>query len=290
MLKAPLLCHKLEDLASLSFPCLLTPKFDGLRCLTVGGRAVSRNWKPLRNRYISSILSALPDGCDGELVVPDGDFTDAQSGVSSADGRPAFLYCVFDYVGPGSSLDLPYSARVLRIPQHTHVHPVMPYLAEDLASFLRYEEAALHAGYEGVIARTPNAPYEQRRTRNALKWKRLEFDEARVTGFVESRRNENPMVPDELNRPHRPGGASGLGGFVPKGTLGAFEVVGTTGAFAGVRFGIGTGKGLTKALRQRVWDDRPKYVGRTLRYSHQPTVGYAAPRFPSFQSFLEDER
>jgi DNA ligase-1 len=51
------------------FPYIATPKIDGIRFLMVDGIALSRTFKPIRNRHIQSLLQQyLPNGIDGELT------------------------------------------------------------------------------------------------------------------------------------------------------------------------------------------------------------------------------
>src|SRR5713101_3979205 len=77
MVTRPMLCAKLDDPSQLRFPALATPKIDGIRCLKIDGAAVSRSFKPIRNRHIRWKFLALPDGIDGELVA--GTFHETQS-------------------------------------------------------------------------------------------------------------------------------------------------------------------------------------------------------------------
>ena len=66
----PMLAGKCERLDALSFPVLATPKLDGIRCLKIDGRALTRSFKPVSNRSTREWIEAnLPDGLDGELIV-----------------------------------------------------------------------------------------------------------------------------------------------------------------------------------------------------------------------------
>jgi DNA ligase-1 len=74
--------------ARLVFPLGATPKIDGIRALTVGGRLVSRTLKPIPNRLLRDALeSVLPDGADGELLAG-ATFQDCTSRVMSANHVP----------------------------------------------------------------------------------------------------------------------------------------------------------------------------------------------------------
>ena len=100
-MKPMLAYQKLPDLEALTYPLIASPKLDGIRCLIVDGVAVSRSLKPIRNKYVQSILGSHEfNGLDGELVV--GSPTDpdvylkTNSGVMSVEGEPDFTYLVFD--------------------------------------------------------------------------------------------------------------------------------------------------------------------------------------------------
>ena len=43
----PMLAGKCERPDALNFPVLATPKLDGIRCLKIGGRALTRSFKPI---------------------------------------------------------------------------------------------------------------------------------------------------------------------------------------------------------------------------------------------------
>lgn len=64
----PMLAAIVTNREALRFPYLVSPKYDGIRCLIIGGEVVSRNLKPIRNKHIQAALRGLPD-LDGELIV-----------------------------------------------------------------------------------------------------------------------------------------------------------------------------------------------------------------------------
>src|SRR5208283_4092665 len=110
----PMLACTLESMDTLKFPVLATQKLDGIRCLIMDGRAVSRNFKPIQNAYIQKQLSwGLPDGLDGELILEGKQFNEVSSAVMSEDGKPDFRYYVFDYVS--GELDKPYNERMAEL-------------------------------------------------------------------------------------------------------------------------------------------------------------------------------
>ena len=89
-----------------------TPKLDGIRCLKLGGKALTRSFKPISNRFAREWIEAnLPDGVDGELMLRGGTFSETTSAIGRRDGQPDFVFHIFDYVFEGR-LDEPYRQRV----------------------------------------------------------------------------------------------------------------------------------------------------------------------------------
>ena len=67
-IQKPLLAGNFDPTKA-KFPYIASPKIDGIRFLMIDGVAVSRTFKPIRNKHIQSLLSQyLPDGVDGESI------------------------------------------------------------------------------------------------------------------------------------------------------------------------------------------------------------------------------
>ena len=95
----PMLAGKCEQPEALRFPVLATPKLDGIRCLKIEGRALTRSYKPISNRFVREWIEAnLPDGVDGELMLRGGTFNATTSAIGRESGEPDFVFHVFDYV------------------------------------------------------------------------------------------------------------------------------------------------------------------------------------------------
>ena len=59
-------------LEQVRLPVYVSTKLDGIRCVIIDGVAYSRSLKPIRNKYIQSIIgNEKYNGFDGELVVGD---------------------------------------------------------------------------------------------------------------------------------------------------------------------------------------------------------------------------
>lgn len=148
-IEQPLLAETAQekDFPNIKYPVIGSPKLDGIRCLKVNGKMVSRNFKEIPNEYIAKELADLvPEGFDGELLLrnitreprtnqkkdPEGyqkevqeiakfnklaknrphliPFNYVSSEVMRHEGEPDYVYYVFDYVmGDGTT---PYKHRI----------------------------------------------------------------------------------------------------------------------------------------------------------------------------------
>jgi DNA ligase-1 len=283
----PMLAGKCERPESLSFPLLATPKLDGIRCLKVGGRALTRSFKPVSNRFIREWIEAnLPDGLDGELIVKGTTFSETAGHVGRAGGEPDFTFAVFDYVS--EALGKPYAERMgelSRLPDYERVDKILPERQGCLDELMAYEERCVGEGYEGVMIRTPHSPYKcgrsTEREGHLLKIKRFEDDEAVVIDTYEGMSNLNPAEKDAFGRTKRSLAQAGL---VGRGELGGFVV---RHAETGVEFRVGYNHVLGGIDRVTLWERRETLVGRLVKFRHQPSGAKEAPRFPKFLGFRE---
>lgn len=292
MITEPLLAAKKPVFEKIKFPVLATPKIDGIRCLVIDGKAVSRSFKPIPNHYIRMLIeSYCPTGFDGEILCGDG-FSDVQSMVMGREGKPAFRYLVFDYVQ--NSLTVPYIERINQLVGFVKQNPLVtdvvdilvPEVANNLEELMVIMERHLAEGHEGTMIRDPGSPYKC--GRSSLKEgyliaiKYFEDGEAEVYGFEELMHNENEKTQDAFGNSER---SSKKENMIPGNTLGALLVRKDDGT----EFKIGTGKGLTQALRKEIWDNREKYVGLLAHYRSQPHGVKDKPRIPVWHGFRSRE-
>ena len=290
-----MLSGKVRDIHKLTYPVMVSPKLDGIRCVIVNGRALSRNFKPIANLYIRKWLETnltKMDGLDGELMVRGADFSDVSSGVMRSSGEPDFYYNVFDWlrddpnepfhqrydylrgIVDNLSLNEPWKGRLVLVPHYVVMSP------EELTT---YEEKFLAAGYEGIMVRDILGPYKFGRSSDEegylLKLKRFTDSEAVVLSIEPQMRNDNEATEDALGRSKRSKVQSGL---VATDKLGSFHVRDIT---SGIEFDVGTGEGLTEERRKDYWKRRYSLVGQIIKYKSQPHGAKTAPRFPVFLGF-----
>ena len=265
-MKPMLAYQKLPDLEALTYPLIASPKLDGIRCLIVDGVAVSRSLKPIRNKYVQSILGSHEfNGLDGELVV--GSPTDpdvylkTNSGVMSVEGEPDFTYLVFDQWNRTGVYNRIEFYNVPRVMEHTWQVCANP------QEVLEYERVCLDLGYEGLILRNPNAPYKFGRStlkeQALLKLKRFTDAEAVVVDVLESFVNNNEAVIDERGYTKRSQAAAGR--TEGKGMVGKLVC---RFPDSDQTFEIGTFKGLTNEDKIEIWNFRTNYVGAAVKFKY----------------------
>lgn len=277
----PMLAAKLDNLSKISYPVFCTAKIDGIRCLMVNGQAVSRRLKPIRNKHVQKLMSTLPDGLDGELILRNSmKFNEISSAIMRESGEPDFLYCVFDVIERDPYLTRMMTLTDLDLPEF--VQKIIPLKIEDEEALLSYEETCLANGFEGVMLRNGSGPYKHGRSTVRegwlMKWKRFLDAEAEVIGFAERMHNANPKTRDNLGHAKRSSHKENLS---PTGTLGKLIVRRDDG----LEFGVGTG--FDDATRQEIWDNQGEYLGKLVKYRFQPHGVKEAPRFPTFLGFRD---
>ena len=266
------------DLQKLIFPLLASAKLDGVRAVVRDGVVYSRSNKPIPNQFVQAKFKHL-EHYDGELIFGDPTskscYRDTVSIVmsfdKSADGVGFFA---FDHVEKPT---LPYNKRMpkTRLKGDAYIHDQV--FCACLEDVLDYEAECLRDGYEGLILRSPTAPYKMgRSTVNEgylLKLKRFVDDEAEIIGFEERMHNGNEAQTNELGRTKR---SSHKDGKTGRGDLGALILKRADG----VTFNCGTG--FDDELRQDIWNHRSEYLGLIAKYKHFEIGAKDLPRHPVF--------
>lgn len=287
----PMLAYSLEesDLDKLTYPIIVQPKIDGIRCVILEGKVLSRTLKPIPNDYIRGHLNCMwenlnkPYLIDGELTVGQ-TFQSCSSGIMSKEGVPDYEYHIFDYAQNITDLKASYFNRITNI--HMEVDQTFVFTRQSLDMAERNSLLQLN---EGIILRNPNAPYKFGRSTfkegALMKFKRFEDAEAVIIGMEPQYRNDNPAEIDNLGHAKH---SSHLKNMTRLNTLGAFLCIGTTGEFKGIEFKVGSGKGLTKMRRKEIWKNRSKYQGKIIKYQYQKIGSKDKPRILTFIGFRED--
>ena len=283
-IQKPLLAGKFDS-EKAKFPYAATPKIDGIRFLMVGGAALTRSFKPIRNEYLQKILSSnLPDGIDGELT--SGSTFQECSSIMRIKGEPDFKVWIFDFVNPNDEVK-PYKERMnelrkfesFNIPSYEILFPTIVSNQEQIDQLMIKN---LNSGYEGLMLRDPNGIYKFGRSsvkeNILLKVKEFMDDEAEIIAFREKMVNTNEGLKDNFGRTKR---SSCQDGLKPSGTLGGFILRNSEG----LEFSCGSG--LNDALRDEIWKNQSKYLGKLVKYKYMTTGIKDLPRHPVFLGFRD---
>lgn len=280
----PMLAGKLTNPSSLTFPLFGSPKLDGFRALVMDSVVMSRNIKPVPNRYTQSLFSRSQlNGLDGELIVGEPNvpttYRDTVSGVSSIEGKPPVVFYVFDKFDSSLPFHERYNQLIAKTRKMNHPHvQLVPHVEiKNLKQLEIYEHEMLERGYEGAMLRSWHGPYKNGRSTERegylLKMKRFEDDEAVVIGFEELEHNHNEATKDALGRTAR---TSHKANRVAGGVLGSLIVQ----PLKGPSFNIGSG--FTAADREDLWRVRHTLKGKIVKYRYFPMGNKERPRFPTF--------
>jgi ATP-dependent DNA ligase len=255
-------------------PFIVQPKYDGIRC-----RAIPIQTGPKGNEYIlvsseENILHSVPHlnemfsslglrcELDGELYHHGMKF-DGEDGIASITGRTVNLHPLhkeiqfhcFDIIN-----NQPQMRRLILIDNLKNLSPwlkISPFwLCESLDEIMKVYDNIISLGYEGIIVRHFNAPYELKRSTMIMKFKPKKEDEYEITGYVEE---------ESINH-------------VPKGVLGALICLSGDGR----TFRVGTG--FSGSQRHLLWNVRDSLIGKVAKVQYQHLTNKKVPRFPVFVS------
>lgn len=285
-----------------TFPLLVQPKLDGIRALVQNGKLVSRSLKPIPNAEIRAALEHPEfEGFDGELLLGDGSDFQATTSYVRDERKTGgnWTYNVFDCWDQAGQKDWQRQARLDELISQFHaddgdltwlvrVTTMRVETAEQLEAF---EEACLANGFEGAIARKPEALYKHGRStpKSGPLWKIKRFIdfEAMVVGVYEEMANNNVAMTNALGRTERSSAAAGKTG---KGTLGGLSLVALNGPHKDQPFRCGTG--FDAAQRKALWEQavlasvtvggRDGLNGDVAKIKSFPQGVKDAPRFPVF--------
>jgi DNA ligase-1 len=307
----PLLAETCRDISSLRYPVMASPKLDGIRCIVLDGRALTRKLKPIPNEYIRTWVEAnLPEGIDGEIMLRDHriPLQQVNSAVTTRKGEPDFVFHAFDLVVSTECAlnEQPFEYRFERLkswvgPGAHHLKLVSHWVAHNERELDAIIQVNLADGYEGTMVRDPHGRYKFGRSTLKegilLKIKPWDDEEATVIDVVEAMHNENEAKIDERGYTKRSTAKAGKTG---KGMLGTLVCV----TEDGVEFEIGTFAGVTEAQRIEWWREHlglngsgisgqqcraPWPIGHQVKFKHLGRIpGSNVPRGAVFLDWRLD--
>ena len=249
---------------------LASEKFDGVRAYWDGENLLSRQGKKL-NAPLSFTKNFPKFALDGELYAKELKFEEIQASVmdklpdEKAWGRLKFHIFDVREASGGLLARLEVLAKFLKNEPNDNLIIIKQIKMRDNAHFLKFAENIIANGGEGAVVREPNAPYERKRSKNALKFKKFKDAECEVIS-INKGGGKYANLAGSLT-------CKALGGKDDKEKAGEPK--------EGTIFKIGSG--LSDKNRQ----DPPK-IGSMITYKFQNLTTNGKPRFPIFLRIRED--
>lgn len=271
-----LLCYPLEERRlteskfGWSFPVVVQPKLDGVRC-----RAVCGGDKAILLSSTCSIISSVPHinealeqlripvELDGELYIHNDSFETINGIVSRTvnlhEDSSSVHFHIFDIISEKDQLTRLVKLRELQyLDWPLELVPTL--IAYNFEEILKHYEKFLIIGYEGIIVRHRLAPYVRRRSTFVLKFKPKKSDVYKIVGWDQMLDKDKQL----------------------KATLGALILTSDEGTIFSV------GSGMTEEFREKAWKNPNDLIGRYCKISYQHMTAKGSPRFPIFVSVLNE--
>ena len=250
---------------------LASEKLDGVRAYWDGRNLLSRNGKILAAPESWS-AHFPPFALDGELYTARGEFEKIQSIVMdktpNVTAWSEIKFYVFDVPEASGGLLERLSELekfILQNPQAgQNLKIIKQVKVKNNAEFEAFAKHIIAKGGEGAVVREPNAPYERKRSKNALKYKKFKDAECEVTAINAGA-----------------GKYAGLMGSVTCKALSAASSNSDEQIASGVKFKIGSGFSDEERAN-------PPKIGSIITYKYQNLTTKGVPRFPVFLRVRED--
>ena len=244
---------------------LASEKLDGVRAYWDGENLLSRQGKKL-NAPLSFTKNFPKFALDGELYAKELKFEEIQATVMDKvpdeKAWSRLKFHVFDVPEANGGLleRIEVLAKFLKNKPNENLIIIKQINMRDNAQFLKFAKNIIAKGGEGAVVREPNAPYERKRSKNALKFKKFIDAECEVTAINKGS-----------------GKYANLTGSLTCRALGGKDGE----AKADTIFKIGSG--LSDEQRTN-----PPKIGSIITYKFQNLTSYGKPRFPIFLRVRED--
>lgn len=212
----PMLAHKWVDHSDTPFPMYVANKLDGARAIITKDGIFSRNGKPFVScpHIWEAVKDLVADGntiIDGEFYNHDlrADFNKIMSLVKRSKPTPENLeeskkvvqFHVFDMFmreQPNIAFSSRYAAYNILCqrdgePYKAGFRAVPQKLVHSFDEAKEYFAEAIEQGYEGIMLRVPDSPYENKRSRYLLKYKEFIDEEFEILDIEEGKGNRSGM-------------------------------------------------------------------------------------------------
>lgn len=170
----------------INWPCYAQPKLDGFRCLFINGNLISRQNKIITT--LDHIKEKIKLPYDGELYSHELTFQEIASAIKKVGPNTKKIkYYVYDLIDKK-----PFFDRWSQI--KNDVEKVETIIINSESELKKYHDECINKGFEGVMVRHGNAPYEHKRSYNLLKYKCFNDDEFLIISVREGKSTYKNMA------------------------------------------------------------------------------------------------
>ena len=212
---SPMLAHKYLDYKdNISFPVLVEPKIDGARMIIQKDGLFTRNGKkyvscPHIEELFEPFFKKYPDWIiDGEIYSHDVSFEKIMSIVRKTkptiedlkESENVIKIYIFDGVVDDRSIGFKNRFNLIKKEMINILGSSKSIQFVDFLEINSHNEIELNhnkfvsEGYEGLMVRIPNYPYENKRSKNLLKYKHFIDEEFQIIDVIEGKGNRSGMA------------------------------------------------------------------------------------------------
>jgi ATP-dependent DNA ligase len=248
------------------YPCLSSPKLDGVRGLQNGTQLFSRAGNVIKGiGHIERELAQFPDYfLDGELVIPGKKFDETSGLIRNFHDIPEAVYKVWDVRLPKVDISIRKSmVQVLK--KCKHIVPIELHHVSNYRELSSLYESFLKAGYEGLIYYKLGTDYNSSKNHQWMKLIPEKKADCKVIGFKKGT-NKNLR------------------------SLGAIVVT-----YKGQKCKVGTGfkeladSDIQDHVRQYIWDNQKKFLGAIAEVHFKEETKTGKMRMPRFYAWRFDK-
>lgn len=267
----------------LKYSCYIQPKLDGICCLATRDNKGIQLWFRSGKKIVTmshivdclDLIMKIGDIFHGELYIHGEDFNNFTGAIRAnknlnPEVTKQIQYHIYDFPRiNGLNEEVGYDKRLRELKRLKITNPLV---AVDTIRISDFDEAMIYykqfieQGYEGIMFRNINMPYEQKRSYNLLKYKEFIDDEFIIIGVEEGK-----------------GILAGhVGSFVCK--IEANKILKDIGGKE-VKFGNKEGQIKAKmegkqSLLKHLFENPTEYLGKPLTIKYQNLSKDLIPRFP----------
>ena len=197
----PMLAHP-YDPEKVTWPQLGQPKLDGVRAIVTQDGVFSRTGKVFDGLdWLVDIFNQVPNlaALDGELYCHGKPFDEISGAVRRQGEKPDWLeYHIFDFIPESELVNSAryeiWASSYWHLLNKGRVKTVKTVYLVNQAEADDYLEQCLEQGYEGIMLRNPEGKYEQKRSRNLHKYKKMQDAEFKIVGYREGSGKEKGLL------------------------------------------------------------------------------------------------